>query len=171
MATFKQICVVIIISLLPLVIQKLRVIIFRCFSFNLAIHGMNYGDWSNLLAFYFLYIRKTKKTVCSWSMEKHVRACDQIWRRSMLIHIDRRVISETRICEVGSQISGSRYFSRINGRVLILEAKSIFSSIDHLLEKKKKERRKYICKYIYVFLFFFLNANMYLNVESYFIFY
>lgn len=88
-------------------------------------------------------------------MEKHVRACDQIWRRSMLIHIDRRVISETRICEVGSQISGSRYFSRINGRVLILEAKSIFSSIDHLLEKKKKERRKYICKYIYVFLFFF----------------
>lgn len=156
MATFKQICVVIIISLLPLVIQKLRVIIFqRCFSFNLAIHGMNYGDWSNLLAFYFLYIRKTKKTVCSWSMEKHVRACDQIWRRSMLIHIDRRVISETRICEVGSQISGSRYFSRINGRVLILEAKSIFSSIDHLLEKKKKERRKYICKYIYVFLFFF----------------
>lgn len=90
----------------------------------------------------------------------------------MLIHIDRRVISETRICEVGSQISGSRYFSRINGRVLILEAKSIFSSIDHLLEKKKKRTKKvYLQVYLRISFFFFLNANMYLNVESYFIFY
>lgn len=74
----------------------------------------------------------------------------------MLIHIDRRVISETRICEVGSQISGSRYFSRINGRVLILEVKSIFSSIDHLLEKKKKRTKKvYLQVYLRISFFFF----------------
>lgn len=73
----------------------------------------------------------------------------------MLIHIDRRVISETRICEVGSQISGSRYFSRINGRVLILEAKSIFSSIDHLLEKKKKNEESIFASIFTYFFFFF----------------
>lgn len=161
MATFKQICIVTIISLLPLVIQKLRVIIFqRCFSFNLAINGMDNGDWSNLLAFYFLYIRKIKKTVCNWSIEKRVRACDQIWRRSMLIHIDRRVISETRIREVGSQISGSRYFSRINGRVSFPRT-NFRSEIDLFVDrsfvgkKKKNERRKCICEFTRFFFFFF----------------
>lgn len=65
----------------------------------------------------------------------------------MLIHIDRRVISETRICGVGSQISGSRYFSRINGRIS-LPRTNFRSEIDLFVDRssagttKKKEKKK-----------------------------
>ena len=104
----------------------------------------------------------------------YVCVCDQIWRRSMLIHIDRRVISETRICGVGSQISGSRYFSRINGRIS-LPRTNFRSEIDLFVDrssagttKKKKNKKKkneneenlFAC---YFFFFFFFNANIYIR--------
>lgn len=81
----------------------------------------------------------------------------------MLIHIDRRVISETRICGVGSQISGSRYFSRINGRIS-LPRTNFRSEIDLFVDrssagttkKKKKKKTKTKKTYLRVFFFFFL---------------
>lgn len=87
----------------------------------------------------------------------------------MLIHIDRRVISETRICGVGSQISGSRYFSRINGRIS-LPRTNFRSEIDLFVDRssagttKKKEKKKTKTKktYLRVFFFFF-NANIYIR--------
>lgn len=134
------------------------------------------------ICIFFLY-KKKKKTVCNWSIynEKSTRVCvyvcDQIWRRSMLIHIDRRVISETRICGVGSQISGSRYFSRINGRIS-LPRTNFRSEIDLFVDrssagttKKKKNKKKkneneenvFACS----FFFFFFLMQIY-TFESYF---
>lgn len=130
--------------------------------------------------FFFLY-KKKKKTVCNWSIynEKSTRVCvyvcDQIWRRSMLIHIDRRVISETRICGVGSQISGSRYFSRINGRIS-LPRTNFRSEIDLFVDrssagttkKKKNKKKKTKTKKMYLrVLFFFFLMQIY-TFESYF---
>lgn len=89
----------------------------------------------------------------------------------MLIHIDRRVISETRICGVGSQISGSRYFSRINGRIS-LPRTNFRSEIDLFVDrssagttKKKEKKKKTKTKktYLRVFFFFFFNANIYIR--------
>lgn len=88
----------------------------------------------------------------------------------MLIHIDRRVISETRICGVGSQISGSRYFSRINGRIS-LPRTNFRSEIDLFVDrssagttkKKKKKKTKTKKTYLRVFFFFFFNANIYIR--------
>lgn len=129
------------------------------------------------ICIFFLY-KKKKKTVCNWSIynEKSTRVCvyvcDQIWRRSMLIHIDRRVISETRICGVGSQISGSRYFSRINGRIslprtnfrseidLFVDRSSAGTTKKKKNKKKKRKRRKCICVF---FFFFFFNANIHIR--------
>lgn len=88
----------------------------------------------------------------------------------MLIHIDRRVISETRICGVGSQISGSRYFSRINGRIS-LPRTNFRSEIDLFVDRssagttKKKEKKKNENEenVFASFFFFFFNANIYIR--------